>query len=317
MEQKNIKISVIIPVYNVEKYLNKCLESIIKQTLKEIEIIIVNDGSFDNSEEIILKYIKIDKRIKYIKKENGGLSSARNKGLEKVKGEYIAFIDSDDYIDNKMLEVMYLKGIKTGSDIVICGFKHMYESGKIRNIKKYNNVEFKDILEYSFACNKIFKKTILNDKTFKFPLNKHYEDMFLIPRIAVNSRMTWVEEPFYNYIVRENSITMKRNNNKIFDFLEACILNKKLIKNIKNKNIKKDWEIYSKNIKKNFYKLMGNYSFIFKLKVMLKTINYFKELEIFSYEDYFRHLIYIIYPKYYIKKLYLIIKINNRGDLNE
>ena len=104
-----VKISVIVPVYNVEKYLEKCLDSLVNQTLKDIEIIIVNDGSLDNSQEIIDKYAKKHKTIKSYIKENGGLSDARNYGIKQASGKYISFIDSDDYVKENMYELMYNK----------------------------------------------------------------------------------------------------------------------------------------------------------------------------------------------------------------
>ena len=116
-----IKVSVIVPVYNVEKYIDKCLNSLVKQTLKDIEIIVVNDGSPDNSQKIIDKYVdKYPDKIKSYIKENGGQGSARNLGLEYASGEYISFIDSDDWLDLDALEEMYLLAKKEKSDVVIC-----------------------------------------------------------------------------------------------------------------------------------------------------------------------------------------------------
>ena len=115
------KISVIVPVYNVQKYIDNCLKSLVTQTIKDIEIIIVNDGSKDNSEKIIEKYVE---------KENGGLSSARNYGLEYATGEYIAFLDSDDYVDCKMYEEMYNLAKKENADMVECDFIWEWKYGK-------------------------------------------------------------------------------------------------------------------------------------------------------------------------------------------
>jgi len=115
-----VKVSVIVPVYNVELYLEKCLDSLVNQTLKEIEIIVVNDGSPDNSQEIIDKYAKEYKNIKAYKKKNGGLSDARNYGIKKASGEYIAFIDSDDYVRLDMYEKMYNKAKSGNFDMVVC-----------------------------------------------------------------------------------------------------------------------------------------------------------------------------------------------------
>ena len=127
-----MKVSVIVPVYNVEKYLDKCLDSLANQTLKDLEIIIVNDGSPDNSEDIIKKYTKKYKNFKYYKKENGGLSSARNYGIKYASGDYIAFLDSDDYVKSDMYEKMYEKAIKGNYDLVVCDIDYLYPDKTIR-----------------------------------------------------------------------------------------------------------------------------------------------------------------------------------------
>ena len=115
-------VSIVVPVYNVENYLAKCLDSLVNQTLKDIEVIVVNDGSPDNSQKIIDKYVKkYPKLVKSFIKENGGQGSARNFGLEYAKGEYIAYVDSDDYVETNMFEEMYNIASKENSDIVICG----------------------------------------------------------------------------------------------------------------------------------------------------------------------------------------------------
>jgi glycosyltransferase involved in cell wall biosynthesis len=133
-----IKVSVIIPVYNVEKYIKKSLESVMNQTLKEIEIICVNDGTKDNSRKIIEEYAQKDERIKIIDKENGGLSSARNAGMEIARGEYLGFVDSDDWIEETMYEKLYEKAKADESQMVICAV-HKYDdkSKKIVDDDRY------------------------------------------------------------------------------------------------------------------------------------------------------------------------------------
>ena len=128
------KVSVIVPVYNVEEYLERCLDSLVNQTLKDIEIIIVNDGSTDGSKEIIQKYLNKYKNIVYLEKENGGLSSARNYGIPYAKGEYIGFVDSDDYVEITMYENMYNKAIEEKSDMVECDFIWEYPNKKREDI---------------------------------------------------------------------------------------------------------------------------------------------------------------------------------------
>ena len=132
-----ILVSIIVPVYNVEKYLERCLDSLINQTLKDIEIILVDDGSTDDSGNICDKYAKKDKRIKVIHKENGGLSDARNIGLSIANGRYLQFVDSDDFIHKQMIEILYNTIINNNADISICDFDKVYENTKI----KYNTKE--------------------------------------------------------------------------------------------------------------------------------------------------------------------------------
>ena len=156
-----IKVSVIVPVYNVEKFIDKCLNSIVNQTLKEIEIIVVNDGSPDNSQKIIDKYVKkYPEKVQSFIKENGGQGSARNLGIEKAKGEYISFVDSDDWLDLDALEKMYSLAKKDNSDIVICDMVDHYANYTIyHNCTKYNSV-----FEVTpSACNKIFKKELIKN----------------------------------------------------------------------------------------------------------------------------------------------------------
>ena len=124
------KVSVIIPVYNVEKYLSECLDSVVNQTLKDIEIICVNDGSPDGSAAILEEYAQKDNRIKVITQENRGLSEARNSGLKIASGEYIAFLDSDDYIDLKFFEQLYKRGIESNSDVVVCENIYRFSGNK-------------------------------------------------------------------------------------------------------------------------------------------------------------------------------------------
>ena len=157
------KVSVIVPVYNVEKYIERCIKTLITQTLSDIEIIFVDDGSKDNSKKIIEKYLKLyPNKLKYLYKENGGLSSARNYGIPYAKGEYIAFLDSDDYIEPTMYEEMYNTAQKEKSDMVECDFiweypnKQVYDCGVIYNGKK-------DALEKArvVAWNKLIKRDII------------------------------------------------------------------------------------------------------------------------------------------------------------
>lgn len=211
-----MKISIIVPVYNVEKYLARCLDSIINQTLKEIEIILVNDGSKDNSQKIIEEYAKKDERIIIINKENGGLSDARNKGLEIASGEYIAFIDSDDFVDSQMLNEMYALGKKHQAEIVFCGLVKVNEKGKeFKLLPQSTQLNEKIELEKDFtffgemgcfACNKIYKRELFTFHRFQKGL--HFEDIELIPKLILDSKIiAKTNQLFYKYFERQDSIS--------------------------------------------------------------------------------------------------------------
>ena len=232
-----IKVSVIIPVYNVEKYIEECLKSLVNQTLKEIEIIVVNDGSPDNSQKIIDKYVKeYPNKIKSFIKENGGQGSARNLGLEYAEGEYISFVDSDDWLDLEALENMYNKAVEDGSDIVICDMSDLYADGtkKYFNCTKYNS-----IYEVTpSASNKIFKKSIL--KNVRFLSELWYEDFNFTTKILLtNPKISTISKDYYNCNCRDGS-TM--NNNNSLKNLDILIIMDDLIEYAKEK------KLYDKNI---------------------------------------------------------------------
>lgn len=205
-----MKVSVIVPVYNVEKYLRKCLDSLVNQTLKDIEIIVVNDGSPDNSQEIIDEYVeKYPKLVRSFVKENGGQGSARNLGLDYANGEFISFVDSDDWLDVKALKTMYDKAKKEKSDVVICDMVDHYEDG---SEKKYNCTNYNWVYEVTpSASNKIFsRKTVGN---LKFLNGEWYEDFNFTTKILLQSgvKISTVSKPFYNCHARRVS-TMSNNN---------------------------------------------------------------------------------------------------------
>lgn len=228
-----MKISIIVPIYNVEIYLEKCINSILNQTLSDFELIMVNDGSTDRSGEICNKYEMMDSRIKIIHKKNGGLSSARNAGLDVARGEYIGFVDSDDYIDKQMYEKMIEKSIKSDSDIVICDMKYNLNGKDIsqtqfedfgiidRNealIQYFNHRSFK-----SHAQNKIYKKELFNN--IRFPEGKLFEDVAVFYKLLYKSkRISFINEKLYIYNQGNiNSITKKCINNKHFDLIDNAL----------------------------------------------------------------------------------------------
>ena len=221
-----MKVSVIVPVYNVEQYIEKCLLSIKNQTLTDFECLIINDGTKDASIEVAKIVVGNDKRFKFFDKENGGLSDARNYGIEKASGEYLCFIDSDDYIAPDLLELTYNMGKENDSDIVCFDMHYVNEDGSLEyswgsNYKGISN--YKDNKEIIFsnnsANNKIYKASFMKDK--RFFKGMWYEDLAVIPTwIAAANNMAHVYKPLYYYVQRQGSITHKADI-RIFDIYKA------------------------------------------------------------------------------------------------
>lgn len=236
------KVSVIIPVYNVEKYIKKCLDSLVNQTLEDIEIIVVNDGSPDNSQKIIDDYVKkYPSKVKSYIKENGGQGSARNYGVKCATGEYIGFVDSDDYVDKNMYKIMYQKAISTKSDIVCCN--HFEVIGEKLIEKRYYNDIISDngftkyILGFPCPWNKLIRRDLIINNNWFFPEKIWYEDYAAIPLLALYAtKITDVEEHLYYYLIREGSTMHRVGYNKKYEdiFTATDFLIKRLSK-YKNK----------------------------------------------------------------------------------
>ena len=221
------KVSVIVPVYNVEKYIDKCLNSLVNQTLKDIEIIVVNDGSKDKSEDIIKKYKKKYKNIIYVTKENGGLSSARNFGMIYATGEYIAFLDSDDYVDTTLYEKMYKKAKAKNYDYVECDFYWEYEDHKKVDCGyRFKNKKEMFAKARVVAWNKLIKRDIIVSHKLEFPVGLYYEDVEFFYKLLMHiNTFSFVEEPLIYYVQRETSIVNKQDKRtrQIFIILDNVI----------------------------------------------------------------------------------------------
>jgi len=223
-----IKISVIVPVYNTEKYLGKCLDSLVNQTLENIEIIIVNDGSLDNSQRIIDKYDGKYSFIKSFRKENGGLSDARNFGIKRATGEYIGFVDSDDWVELDMFEKMYNKAIKSDFDIVSCNLTYRFKKenrdfvrngGITKDILLHKDKKKFMITMYPTVWNKIYKKKLFRGEN-KFKKGIWFEDFEFLYRILPEVKsIGYVDYAFYNYLQRPGAIT-DTINDKLYDYIE-------------------------------------------------------------------------------------------------
>lgn len=223
-------ISIIVPVYKVEKYLSRCIDSILAQTYTNIEIILVDDGSPDNCDKICDEYAKKDNRIKVIHKNNGGLSDARNAGLEIASGDYIGFVDSDDYIKEDMYQKLLKACIDNNAQLSICGrydvfeneiipsfsfsgFKIWNSKEAIENLLTWNNLD-------SSACDKLFNKQLF--KKLRFPVGKYNEDIFVMTNILHEvNKIVHIGESMYYYCHRPNSITTEIFSEKKMDLLDA------------------------------------------------------------------------------------------------
>ncbi len=219
-----IDISIIVPIYNAEKYLNKCIDSLINQTKKEIELILINDGSTDKSEEIVKLYN--DDRIKYFKNNNQGIGKTRNFGIKKAVGKYIMFLDSDDFLELNACEMMYNKVEKNNLDIAMCDFYKLYDNG---NIEKVKQVDFKDsslkdnpkILNENLSpWAKIYKRDLIIKNNIKFVENLKYEDApFVAEALDKANKIGKVNKYLNYYVIHGNSETTIMNE-KVFDILK-------------------------------------------------------------------------------------------------
>lgn len=227
------KISVIIPVYKVEKYLSKCVDSVLSQTYKNLEVFLVDDGSPDNCGKICDEYAKKDERVKVIHKQNGGVSSARNAGLEVCTGDYITFVDSDDWIEPTYVEELYNAIKKYDCDVSVCGFNEVNEDGNIKCTSNYKEINVdccKNNFYEAFFCKNnlrhyvwgiLYKKNIF--AKLRFPVGINYEDTYIMTDVCENivNGIAIVKKALYNYAkFRTGSIT-KDISRKRFDVLVA------------------------------------------------------------------------------------------------
>lgn len=231
-----MKISVIVPVYNVESYLKKCLDSILEQSYTNLEVILINDGSTDLSGQICEEYSRKDKRIKLFHQTNQGLSAARNEGIKQSTGEILSFIDSDDYVNKDFYKLMILTMEKYDADIVQCGFEKVDEnSRKINKTVDFSELSEDEIYEgentldklYSrnyvetvIMCNKLYKTHLFYN--IKFPVGKLHEDEFTTFRLLDRAKkMVIIDAKLYYYYQRADSITHKKFNVKRLDVIQA------------------------------------------------------------------------------------------------
>jgi glycosyltransferase involved in cell wall biosynthesis len=227
------EVSIIVPVYQAEKYIRQCIDSILAQTFTDFELILVDDGSKDNSGKICDEYAAEDKRVSVIHKENGGAASARNSGMDTAKGNYFAFIDGDDYIAPTMLECLYKSICKNDADISACNYRYAFENSGEKDFyttNKYEVLNGKEIFykrknerNYGFwtvVWNKLYKAETF--KNVRFRSGKNYEDEFWANDIfQMDIKIVTVPECLYYYRQHENSTMTMKNIRKCFDLIEA------------------------------------------------------------------------------------------------
>lgn len=254
------KVSIIIPIYNVSDYISKCLDSIINQTLADIEIICVDDGSTDKSLEIVKGYEENDKRVKIVTQENQGAGIARNSGIKIATGEYIGFVDPDDWVDSNMFEVMYNKAKKRDADIVECDFRICFEkSNKKKNRLLFNSLKtiwkipilfgipfkWSEIKHSVFkglramVWNRIYRREMIIQNKVVFPAGKGEDYPFSIDAVISANKIVHCGKVLYNYLIRANSLSYGGCSN-----LKMCENHPAIIKDILNKhNLFKEFEV--------------------------------------------------------------------------
>ena len=260
-------ISIVVPIYKVENYIDKCIESIINQTYKNVEILLIDDGSPDNCPKICENYSKKDSRIKVYHKENGGLSDARNYGIERSKGKYICFIDSDDFVHEKFIEILYKNIKKYNADISICHHYKFKDYSETNNylpkeetevytgLEMLNNL-YDNYLNNIVAWNKLYKRKLF-DK-IRYPKGKKLEDAYIIHKLYNNSKKVVITNlELYYYIQRDNSIMGTLNTS-------ALVEQDLLIERIRylEENKLKNEPVYENTIKKFIDRLYDNYYYL-------------------------------------------------------
>ena len=264
------QVSIIIPVYNVEPYLRQCLDSVLGQTFKNFEVLLVNDGSSDSSGDICREYVEKDSRFHYFEKENGGLSDARNYGIERAQGEYLTFIDSDDFVNEKHLENLFLASRLTNADITIGGFSR-FENGTfwlyqdrfssdslvsftsaqaIQHLDSMFDVPF---LNFSIVCGKLFKRDLFNELRFQY--GKYAEDQFIIWKLYLKARSIYTFN-VDSYVYRINNTGMSSVFSlKHLDYIDALEERIKFTKDIDGIDIGLSFNMYRYVLKRNLDQL--------------------------------------------------------------
>lgn len=297
----NPAISLVMPVYNVEKFLNKALVSVENQTFKDFEMIIVDDGSNDKSYEIAEEFCNRNPNFKLIKQENSGPAAARNTGVSHCRGEYIAFMDSDDYLEKNFLEELYSLAKKTGADITCCNFNMYFPNKNLKIYMPFNSLPgvytkskalrklILDISVHYFIWNKLYKKELFLERNIKFD-DMYFEDISTLPRLFYFAKtVAFTSKALYNYTMRENSILHSINAKKVNDYIKALgIIKSFLEENNDYKEYSSHVWVYAQRVKFVVYyyiinlhlKALNFKGFGKNISCAMKSINYFTDKKI-------------------------------------
>ncbi len=265
-------ISIIVPIYNVEKYLNKCIESIVNQTYENIEIILIDDGSNDNSGIICDEYAKKDNRIIVVHKENGGVSSARNKGLKIAKGEWISFVDADDWIEQIFCQTLLNKVTQEQADIALCGYNRITDN-QIEKINANNQEVFLNSNEYlvkslnpqtgfGFCHMKLIKKEVLKSISFNERIEVGEDALFNIQLSTYIKKAVFLKQPLYNYRINNQSVVKRYDENYANKYLKSMKIIEEYI-----------WQEYNEENEENIEIKQNYYNFV-AYHIMLIIVNY-------------------------------------------
>ena len=261
-----------IAAYNVEKYLNKCIESIVNQTYENIEIILIDDGSNDNSGIICDEYAKKDNRIIVVHKENGGVSSARNKGLKIAKGEWISFVDADDWIEQTFCQTLLNKVTQEQADIALCGYNRITDN-RIEKINANNQEVFLNSNEYlvkslnpqtgfGFCHMKLIKKEVLKSISFNERIEVGEDALFNIQLSTYIKKAVFLKQPLYNYRINNQSVVKRYDENYANKYLKSMKIIEEYI-----------WQEYNEENEENIEIKQNYYNFV-AYHIMLIIVNY-------------------------------------------
>jgi Glycosyltransferases involved in cell wall biogenesis len=222
-------ISIIVPVYKAEQYLHKCVDSILSQTFSDFELLLIDDGSPDNSGKICDDYEAKDSRIRVIHKENGGASSARNAGLEKAMGEWVCFVDSDDWIERNCLEVVHHYAVEDELDCIQFSYKRINKEGNVvlTEVGETPIMNLKDYIDAGVFCFRaggtLLKMNVINSLNLRFieGLRLAEDQLFMLTAMAHCKRMRRISDSFYCYFINENSVTENTHFNEVCDSIIA------------------------------------------------------------------------------------------------